>query len=118
MSGRPVVVVRATVRRGLPAASSITTSYSSVFTICPLSAFHPGHACARRARARRRRAGCSTKIQDKLLATLKAAKGLQLKDVVARSGLDSGAVQYHLRGLWAKRKVRVVGSRKEARWFA
>jgi len=67
---------------------------------------------------RRGRAGGSSKIQDKLLATLKAGKGLQLKDVVARSRLDTGAVQYHLRALRAKKKVRVVGSRKEARWFA
>ena len=75
----------------------------------------PGAKVGRRAR---RSAGGSEKIHEKLLAALKSGKGLQLKDVIKRSGLDAGTVQYHLRALRSKKKVRVVGSRREARWHA
>ncbi|HZS38435.1 MAG TPA: hypothetical protein VFF06_16485 [Polyangia bacterium] len=79
------------------------------------SAAAPGAKVGRRAR---RSAGGSEKIHEKLLAALKGGKGLQLKDVVKRSGLDTGTVQYHLRALRSKKRVRVVGSRREARWHA
>lgn len=73
----------------------------------------------RRGKRRARRGGAgSDKIQEKLLAVLKAGKGLQLNEVVQRTGLDAGAVKYHLRKLRASKQARVSGSRKEARWLA
>jgi DNA-binding transcriptional ArsR family regulator len=73
----------------------------------------------RRGPRRKRRGGAgSDKIREKLLGALKGGKGLQLSDVVKRTGLDAGAVKYHLRRLRAAKQVRVTGSRKEARWAA
>lgn len=67
---------------------------------------------------KKRGGGAGAAIRDKLIATLKAGKGFQLREVVERSGLDAGAVQYHLRALRSAKLARVVGSRKEARWFS
>jgi hypothetical protein len=67
--------------------------------------------------ASRGRAGAE-RLQEKLIAALKGKKGLQLKEIVKRVGADSGAVQYHLRKLRSQKRARVVGDRKEARWFA
>jgi hypothetical protein len=74
-------------------------------------------AAGRKQGGGRNRAGAA-RLQEKLLATLKAGKGLQLRDIVKKVGGDSGPVQYHLRALRAQKKARVVGDRKEARWFA
>jgi hypothetical protein len=65
----------------------------------------------------RSRAGAA-KLQDKLLAVLKANKGLQFGDVVKKSGAAAGPVQYHLQALRTKKKARVQGKRSAARWFA
>jgi hypothetical protein len=77
---------------------------------------------ARRAAAAprgRRRGGGDSAVQQKLLATLKGAKGgLSLGDLVKRVGAQRGAVKYHLRALRAQKKVRVKGDRKLARWMA
>ena len=74
----------------------------------------------RRGPRRKRRGGAgSDKIQEKLLGVLKGAKGgLQLGVVVKKTGLDAGAVKYHLRKLRASKQVRVSGTRRDARWAA
>jgi hypothetical protein len=71
----------------------------------------------RKGKATRSRAGAA-ELQTKLIAVLKSGKGLQLGDIVRKVGAASGPVQYHLRALRAKKKARVVGERKQARWFA
>jgi hypothetical protein len=65
----------------------------------------------------RSRAGAA-ELRDKLLSTLKGAKGLALSQVVKRVGGSRVAVQYHLKILRGQRKARVVGKRGGARWFA
>ncbi len=74
----------------------------------------------RRGPRRKRRGGAgSDKIQEKLLGVLKGSKGgLQLGVIVKRTGLDAGAVKYHLRKLRASKQVRVSGTRRDARWAA
>jgi len=67
-------------------------------------------------RGRSRSGGAA--IRDKLLAALKGGKGLGLGAIVAKLGLDRGAVKYHLRALRAQKKARVVGDRNKARWLA
>ncbi len=57
-------------------------------------------------------------IQQKLLAVVAGGKGLSMSDVVERSSLKRGPVEYHLHALRAQKKVRVVGNRGQARWFA
>jgi hypothetical protein len=76
-----------------------------------------GQRKAGRGARSRSRAGAA-QLQDKLLGVLKGGKGLQLGEIVKKVGADSGAVQYHLRALRTKNLARVVGDRKQARWFA
>jgi hypothetical protein len=67
---------------------------------------------------KKRSRAAGSAIQDKLLAALTAGKGMQLGALVAKVGLDRGAVKYHLRALRAKKRARVVGDRRDARWYA
>jgi hypothetical protein len=75
-------------------------------------------AKAARPGRRRRRGGGNPALQQKLLDLLKASKGgLSLGDVVKKAGGPRGAIKYHLRALRARKKVRVKGDRKLARWM-
>jgi hypothetical protein len=82
----------------------------------------PARAAASPARGRGRRgrrgSSAGAAIQGKLLAALGHKKGLSMSEVVKRASLPRGAAAYHLRVLRGKKKVRVVGTRGQARWFA
>src|SRR5437870_10818477 len=53
-----------------------------------------------------------------LLGVMSRKKGLSLAELVKKSGVDRGAVKYHLRALRRARKVKLVGDRKTALWFS
>lgn len=78
----------------------------------PTQAGKPGKPAGTRSRAG------AAELKDELIAVLRSGKGLQFGEVVKRVGAAAGPVQYHLQALRAKKRVRVVGKRSAARWFA
>jgi hypothetical protein len=78
-----------------------------------------GHAPAIGSAKRGRRGRNSSDVPAKLLAALKQSKkGLSLGQLQQKVRADRGAIKYHLRSLRSKKKTRVEGSRKQARWLA
>src|SRR5258706_11335522 len=78
-----------------------------------------GRRKAGRGGRRRGTTGAGSKIQAKLLSALGAAKnGLSLGDVIKKSGVPRPVTKYHLPALRAQKKARVVGDRRQAKWFA
>jgi Bacterial regulatory protein, arsR family len=68
---------------------------------------------------RRRKRADGPAVQKKIIDILgRAKKGLQTGQLVDRTGMHRGAVEYHLRLLRKQRKTRVVGTRGQARWLA
>jgi hypothetical protein len=68
---------------------------------------------------RRRKRADGTAVQKKVLDILgRAKKGLQTGQLVEKTGIHRGAVEYHLRLLRKQRKTKVVGTRGQARWLA
>jgi hypothetical protein len=60
-----------------------------------------------------------SELPAQLLATLKQSKtGYSLKELQQKVGADRGAIKYHLRALRARKKARVKGNRRSARWMA
>ncbi len=77
----------------------------------------PAAAAVREKRPRKRSADGKA-LQAKLLTVIGAAKkGASLADVIKRSGIERGAVKYHLRSLRRQKKAKVTGTRRTARWL-
>jgi hypothetical protein len=67
----------------------------------------------------RRRGVAGDAVREKLLGALKGQKkGLSLGQLSKRLGLAGNVIGYNLRHLRAQKKTRLVGSRRQARWFA
>ncbi len=79
-----------------------------------------GAKAAKGGRGRRARISpaASARLRQQILSVLDTKKGLALGEVVKRVGGDRNAVGFQLRRLRSARKVRVVGDRQLARWFA
>jgi hypothetical protein len=58
-------------------------------------------------------------VRDRLLGALKGAKkGLSLSELSKKLKLSDNVIGYNLRQLRSKKKTKLVGSRRQARWFA
>jgi hypothetical protein len=58
-------------------------------------------------------------VRGKLLAALKGAKkGLSLSELTKKLKLSDNVIGYNLRQLRTQKKTKLVGSRRQARWFA
>jgi DNA-binding transcriptional ArsR family regulator len=58
-------------------------------------------------------------VREKLLSALKGAKkGLSLSELTKKLKLSDNVVGYNLRQLRGQKKTKLVGSRRQARWFA
>lgn len=64
-----------------------------------------------------RRAGGEA-VREKLLAQLKGSKGLSLSELTAKTKITPSIIGYNLRELRTAKKARLVGSRRQAKWFA
>ena len=57
-------------------------------------------------------------MRQTIIDTLNRSKaGLQLSEVVRRTGLERGAAAYHLHVLRRQKKVRMIGTRATAVWL-
>jgi hypothetical protein len=58
-------------------------------------------------------------VRAKLLTALKGQKkGLSLSELTAKLKLSDSVVGYNLRQLRSEKKTKLVGNRRQARWFA
>jgi hypothetical protein len=58
-------------------------------------------------------------VRERLLVVLKGAKkGLSLSELSKKLKLSDNVIGYNLRQLRGQKKTKLVGSRRQARWFA
>jgi hypothetical protein len=68
---------------------------------------------------RGRRTADGEAVRTRLLETLKGSKkGLSLSELSKKLKLSDNVIGYNLRQLRSKKKTKLVGSRRQARWFA